>query len=621
MRSSRLKPELLPALGAAVLATAIGIWTLQLWKTTLQVPILSNPGDELFNLLMIKDVIQHGWDLTNPSLGVPLGQEVYDFPALSGDSLYMVMIKALGVISSNPAVVINLFYLMGFPLIALTTFGVLRLLGISAGVAIVCAVLYAVLPFRFESSEQHVFLSSYFTVPISCYLVLAMLKGYELFAPDHRRRGWRAYVTWHSAAIVALCLVLGSADSYFALFTVALTVPAAILAFLGTRRPRPLLSGLLVASLIFGAAALNELPTVIYDAQHGPNTQASTRLPQESDIYGLSLANMVLPIEGNRIPLLANLANRYNSTVIVPKSSPGSEPTFTNLGLVGTFGLLWLLVVLGISCVRRERSTPTDHRGAQAAVGAGMAFLIGTVGGLATLFAYIVTPQFHAPARICLFIAFFAMFGAALALDQLRNRIATQRRGRGAFGALLIAVLVLGVLYQTSPGMVPPYALQNTTYRNQRQFTQAIESQVPGDASIFQMPYVPFPLGGGPGEILAYEDLYGYIFSNRLRWSGGAMEGRPTNWVPAFLNQPLPQVLAGVSALGFQGIYVDRDGYADHGGALLPALREALGVTPLMGEEGRLAFFNMASYNRRFRESHTPTEIARIATAALHGQS
>jgi hypothetical protein len=621
IRAGSLKTELLPALGAALLATAIGVWALQLWKTTLHIPILVSPGDTLFNLIMIKDVIQHGWDLTNPSLGAPIGQEVFDYPALSGDSFYLVIIKALGIFSSNPAMVLNIFYLLCFPLIALTSFGVMRKLGISTYPALVCSVLYAVLPFRFDSGEQHVFVSAYFTVPVSCFLVLAMFRGSEIFVRDGRRAGLRGYMTWRSAGLVAVCLVIGSADNYFALFTVALMVPAAILAFLATHRPRPLLGAALAASIIIAAVALNGLPTIIYDAQHGSDTVATTRLPYESSLYGLSLASMVMPIEDNRISLLANLTERYDKTAIIPKSTPGSEATFTSLGLAGTLGLLWLLTVLSIHCVRRGGAKPSDLRGVHAALGASMAFLIGTVGGLATIFAYIVTPQLHAPGRIYLFIAFFAMFGAALGLDRLRSRIVTRPRGQGAFITILAILLLVGVLYQTSPAMIPDYSAGTAYYNVWHTFVQGIESQVPGNGSIFEIPYVPFPQGVDPGKVAAYENLWGYIFSNRLRWSGGAMEGRPANWVPAFLDKPLPQILAGVSALGFQGIYVDTAGLPEEGAQILPALTRALGVAPLKSAEGRFLFFDMSTYNQRFRQQHSTAQIHSIAAAALNSQS
>jgi hypothetical protein len=377
LRSRSLEENLLAALLAGALATVIGAWALQLWKASLRVPFQVGVGDELFNLVSIKDVLTHGWDLTNPNLGAPFGQELYDFPAFSGDTLYLLMVKALGILSRSPAVVTNLFFMLNFPLIAASAFWVLRRLGVSLGSAVVCATLYAVLPWRLQSYEIHIFLSAYFIVPICCYVIIAVFGGSELFARNRRLGGLRAYLTARSAAVFMLFVVIGSADNYFALFTVGLMIPAAILTFLATRRLRPLVCALAAGLIILAAVAFNGLPTIIYHLQHGNDTIATSRTPEESDRWGLALANLVLPVEGSRIPGLASLAHSYYSTVLTP--APG-ESDWTNLGLVGTLGLIWLTVAVGRRCLGARRDDIVERRGVYAAFGAGIAFLIGTVG-------------------------------------------------------------------------------------------------------------------------------------------------------------------------------------------------------------------------------------------------
>ncbi len=612
----RRRAELLAALGAAVLASAVGIWVLQLWKANLSAPFVVG-GDSNIQLLDIKDIVTHGWDFTNPNLGAPFGQELYDYPSTSGDNLNLAIIKVLGIASANPALLLNILFLSGFPLIAAVAYGVLRRLRISMGVAVVCAALYAVLPFRFGSTENHVFLASYFLVPVCCLLILAVLDGRELFVRGSGRSGPRAYLTRRSAAVVALCVVLSESGNYYALFTVALTVPAAILTFLAIRRPRPLLGGFAAVSIMLGMVAVNGLPTLIYSAEHGRDTVPGRRLPQETEWWGLSAATLVLPIEENRIAPLAELTRRYSSTTVAPASGPTSEPSWTNLGFVGTLGLLWLMVALAVRSIGGAGAKRTDPRASHAGLAAGMAFLIGTVGGLGTIFAYVVSPQIHAPGRIAVFIAFFALFGAALGLDRLRRRLGGGRGGRAAFAAVLVGVLLVGVLSQTSPAMVPEYAVASAHWESEGAAVRAIEARLPRDASIFQIPYVPFPEGSPPGRIGEDEDLMASLHSNGLRWTGGAMQGRSTNWVPAFLERSLPQILEGVSAVGFEGLWVNTAGLP-HGAAGLLELRRALGVAPLTSGEGRFAFFGMAAYNRRFRAGHSAAQIAGIAAAALH---
>lgn len=622
LRWHRLRAEW-PALLSAALASAIGCWVLQIWNASIDIPLTVSPGDQLFNLVLVKDVLQHGWDLTNPNLGAPLGQQLYDYPALSGDSFFMAIIKALGLFSTNPAVVVNVFYLSSFPLVAIVTYAVLRRLRLSRAVACVCSVSYAVLPFHFQSGEPHIFLSAYYTVPVSCYLMLEVLAGAELFTGDGRRPGLRAYLTWRSAAMAAVCLVLGACDTYFALFTAFLLLAMALVVLVANRRLRPFLCSLLASGLILGAAFATELPTVVYSFEHGVNRKPSVRLPVETNAFSLSLASLLMPLEDARIPALSRLAARYDAVTDIPLSTPGSEATYTNLGLIGALGLLCLGIALGVRCVFDRTPRASDARIVGAAFAAGLAFLVGTVGGIGTIFAFTVSAQLHSPSRIFLFIAFFATLAAGVALDDLRRRLGTGSVARAGFGALLAVLLAASVLYQTTPAMAPHYAAEAAEYESQREFTHTIEAQVPRGASIFQMPYRSFPGGKGRGRFVGYGELYGYLFSDTLRWSEGAMEGRSSDWVPALLRHPLRHVLMAISALGFQGVYVNLTAVGSEAVAnnLQSELSSALGVAPIVSGDGQLAFFNMGPYNQALRQQLPPAQLRALARSTLHGAS
>jgi hypothetical protein len=609
----RHRREIAAATAAALLATAFGFWVLRLWDANIEVPFLVGT-DATLNLAVIKDTITHGWFLTNPNLAAPFGQELYDFPAWNGDTFYMLIIKLLGIPFSNPAVVMNVYFLLGFPLIALTSFAVLRRLGISVGVAIVCAVLFTELPSHFYRGELHIFLGAYFMVPICCYLVLALLAGNELFGRGEKRRGLFRYLTWRTAGIALLCLVVGSSDTYFASFTVALMLGAALFSFLATRSRRALACGLAAAVIVLGGMGVNELPTLIYTAEHGKDTQVGQRVPAEGVAYSLSLANLVLPIEGHRIPAFAELAKKYQSTTVAPQG----EAAWDNLGLAGSLGLFGLILVLCARGLRGARDEVGDLRPIRAAVGAGMAFLIGTVGGLATLFAYIVSPQLRTPDRISIFIGFFAIFGVALGLDYVCRRWSRARNGRFAAAILLAAVLVLGVLDQTSPKMIPDYQTEIANYRADGAFVHEIETQVPPNAAIYQLPYEPFPEYHPVGRAETYDSLIGYLHSNNLRWTAGALVGRSTDWEGTAGQLPLASMLEEVSAAGFSGVYIDTYALGEGATALPAQLRAALGVTPLVSPDGRLYFFNMNRYNQQLRSRRSATQLAQLARNALY---
>ena len=138
-----------PALACAV--TVIGglllpVLLLRLWDADLAVP-LSAAGDGPQTQMFAQGVIEAGWFLRNDRLGMPGGQELYDFPM--ADHLHFASIKVIGLAFPDAALAVNLFYLLTFPLVALTALYFLRQLGVGYPVAVVAALLYCCLPCHF----------------------------------------------------------------------------------------------------------------------------------------------------------------------------------------------------------------------------------------------------------------------------------------------------------------------------------------------------------------------------------------------------------------------------------------------------------------------------------------
>ena len=122
----------LEALLAAAVSLLCAAWVLRLWRADLTVPLRYAPVDDTkFYLMLVKGIIEHGWYLSNPSLGAPFGQQLYDYPQ-GADNLNLLIIRGLAVFSSDPALVVNLFLLTTFALTTVTCHLVLRALGVGA---------------------------------------------------------------------------------------------------------------------------------------------------------------------------------------------------------------------------------------------------------------------------------------------------------------------------------------------------------------------------------------------------------------------------------------------------------------------------------------------------------
>jgi hypothetical protein len=245
-----------------------------------------------------------------------------------------------------------------------------------------------------------------------------------------------------------------------------------------------------------------------------------------------------------------------------------------------------------------------------------MAFLIGTVGGISTVIALLVTPQLRAWNRISIFIAFFAFLAVAVALGALGRRLGTEPARFAAYGTVLAAVLVLGLWNQVTYAHTPPYELA-TAYELDRRFIREIEQRLPPDVAVFQLPYVPFPESRRVVDLYENDLLRGYLHSDDLRWSAGATKGRPEDWADDLVGLPTATVLDAAAAAGFAGLYIDRYGYADRAAALENEVRAGLGSEPIVSQYGRQSFFDLREHRARLAATHSPEELAALRRAVL----
>lgn len=623
----------------ALVSVLAAAWALHLWQAQLSIPLRYTPLDDTkFYLMLVQGIVEHGSYLTNSNLGAPFGQQLYDFPQ-GGDDLSLLLIRALALLSASTGVVVNLFFLCTFALAGFSSHLVLRSLGVGAGPAGVVSVLFSLLTYHFFRGESHLLLSAYYGVPLAAYLFLRLLGEDPLFArrtPGPLRdaprggagAGRRPGSTWLSRrtlATVAICAVVGSDNLYYATFAVVM-LGAATLVMLAVRRWRRALTGVGLASLVTVVAVANISPSLLYRARHGgdPLLERSAAFTETSDEgFSLRIADLLLPSPVSRIAPLRKLASEYDH-IIAPNYC---EACYATPGSVGTVGFVWLMLCALGTLVGAGGWFAARSLLRNASVGVLAALAVASVGGVASLIEVFVTPDIRAWNRISVFIAFLSLLAVALLLERLLAWLGRERRGRLLGQATLLAVLVFGVYDQTSDSFVPPYAATARQWRSDSRFVAAIERRLPRGASVFQLPYVPFPEGYPEtpvGDEVAtystkYQPLRGYLHSATLRWSYGAIKGTPADWSAGLAGQPLPYVLAAAATAGFDGLWVDPAGFEpDKAAAIRDGLRELLGERPLVSPLGDLWFFDLRPYQAQLERTSPPGQLERLRAATLH---
>jgi phosphoglycerol transferase len=608
----------------------------------------ASEGDTKFYLLLIKGILAHGSYQVNPSLGAPFGLQLYDFPQ-GGDNLSLLIVRALGLFSQNSAWVLNVFFMLTFALVAVTAFVALRLLSVSVGAAIVGACIFALLPYHFYRGESQVLLSAYYGVPLGALLFMRLWLAPGLFArrsgarDDATARPWPARMgSWLSATTlltIVCCLVVGSTGLYYAVFAILLLLSGGSLALLVGRGRFAFFSGVLAAALVALTLAANISPTLSYRAQHGANT-AIKRTTIEADQFGLRLSDLLLPVEAHRFGALSTVNQKY----IEATSTGYCEACYENLGVVGSIGFLWLgLIALvaiagivgagGVAGALWRRMGPMSiYR--PAALGVSLSFVLATIGGLSSLIAFFVTRDIRGWNRISLFIAFFSLLAAMLGLDaglrRLTARVASRASAIGAGATVCAVVLTLGIVDETSSFFVPKYEKDAKQWVSDATFVHEIEARMPTGAEIFQLPYVPFPEGYGatgtsvsapnPNYGTTYELARGPIHaSGRLRWSYGAMKGRPADWQAPLATQSLYLSLVAAAANGFDGLWVDPHGYSALARPrLAPMLERILGVYPLLSPAHDLMFFDLRPFAAQLGRLHPFAQLAALRAGTLY---
>jgi phosphoglycerol transferase len=569
---------------AAVLCVLILCVFYKIWRADLRVPFFYS-GDSLFYSMFVRTTLDNGSYWQNPAIGAPGGMELYDFPGL--DNSVAIQLVVFSLFTHNAMLVLNLFYLLTFPFVTLTSLYVLRQFNVSFVPAVFCSLLYSFLPYHFMRNETHFLFSAYYVVPVAILVVL-WVSAQELSVRS------RKFVI-----ALVICVVLGASGVYYPFFFCFLLLIAGAIGALKFHKLRPLGMALIFVAVTCGSIAANLSPSFIYKHKHG-DVGVVKRSAGESERYGLRISQMVLPVTSHRLGPLSEIKTVHNASTLVTENDTAS------LGLVGTVGFLGLLVQL---LSRKELLPNANGLFHDLSVLNIFAVLLGIIGGFALLFAVLVSSGIRSYNRISTYIAFFSLMAVGLALERVYRRTAKTAVSQSIFCGVMAIALLAGFLDQTIPGYVPDYRGTKAEFSSDAEFVQRLESTVPPGSMIFQLPYIPFPEDGGLVKMRDYDHFRGYLHSRNLRWSYGTIKNRPADRAQQMVaTLPAEKFVQALAFRGFSGIYLDRHGYEDGGAAKEAELSNVLQTKPLVSPNGRLVFFNLTDYNARLRGQISESE-------------
>jgi phosphoglycerol transferase len=248
---------------------------------------------------------------------------------------------------------------------------------------------------------------------------------------------------------------------------------------------------------------------------------------------------------------------------------------------VGGLGLLALVIVsVGRGMRGRIERIPSETWWVL------LAYLLGSVGGLALLFGVFGFSWLRASSRYSVVI---------LCAVLLWNGRTFRFPRRPVLGAALWIALAAFTVRESYDAWAPVRHTPAAKVEADRSFAAELEGQLPRGSAVFQLPVVGFPEVGPTHAMLDYDPFRAYFWSKSLRFSYGAHRGREReNWQAACARKPVQDMIRELADKGFAAILVQRPGFADRGRAVEAALA-SVGLNRIAGSVGE----DMVAYRLR----------------------
>jgi putative flippase GtrA len=547
---------------------------LGLWHRDLSVPFVYAGSDDVWQLILTKALKDNGWILDNPFLGAPDIAHWHSNAAAQTSALHSVLMLALSYFIDDAVKLQQIYYILNFALISVTSYLACRLLGIARFAAASIAILFSFGSYRF-AWISYAFLANFLAIPLALVPIFWILTGeFGKFFPTEQplHRGINNLLRSGKFRISLVCVLLVTlSDGYYA-FSILLLLgfAAAMRAVYGDiMTPARLLAPVLLIVTLISVALVLSLPISTYQHAHPeefyPDGKADPTLfkhPFEAEVYSTSLKLLVAPSPEHPIKNLGQLGQRMVDNANAASKIPTGLSV--SLGAIGSVLLLAYLTILAMLVL--HQASPNSRKTKfpdflnsnpifwTAVILSVFIFLCSTSGGIGALTAFIY-PTIRAYDRFPLFLIFCLFLGAgAIATALLRNT----SRFKCSIAAGITLALTLAGLYDQVPANAGKFKNQDK-FLAERSFIHHIEDILPAGAMVYQYPHSQYLSNSKYYGCGSFSHLRLYLHSTDLRWSNGASKNSPVeNWHERVAGLPIANLISEVEAAGFQGLVIDR---------------------------------------------------------------
>lgn len=579
--SSKIKEKFLDKVSiyfiAIILSIIIMIITMELWNADIRVPF-TYEGDGLSVATLFKGFIDNNSMVANKFIGYPSYYSILETPM--SDWLHILIARFITLFTNEYGLALNIFYLLTFPLTTITALTVLLKIKISPLLSLIGSLLYTFIPYHFMRGENHLFLSAYYMVPLAIMLVIMIIIDEDMFFCFDKDRYRFKFLTIKTLGIFTLSILIASSGVYYAYFSCFFLVVVGIVSFFKFKNARKFFSSIIIISFIVFGCFLNLVPNIIYNINNNEKVSSVERSSIESEIYGLKISQLILPVTGHRIKYFEDKKDLYEQ-----RAPLVNENGTAALGIIGSLGFLLSIAYIYID---RNESFIKDIGLLNLS-----AVLLGTIGGFSTLVAFLLTDMIRSYNRISVFISFFSIIVVVYIFDSLYIKYKNKRNLIAIIGVIM---LLIGIYDETSPRYIPNYNEILSEHSNDSKFINVIESNVEAESKIFQLPYIPFPEEPSPFKMGYYDMLKPYLHSDKLYWSYGSTKGKENDlWLKEVSKKEPEELVRDLLSKGFSGVFIDSFGYENEEDLkkLIYEISNIVDNSPIYSDNNRYIFIKI----------------------------
>jgi len=205
---------------AGILSTGLVlIYLFRLWDMNPHVPFVY-AGDGLLSLMSFQNMKEAFWYLKSSHLGFPFSQDLHDFPAVA-DTTNLLFSRLLISLTGDIGLTFNIQYFFSYFSGFIGAYIGSRIIRLPPVHALCIGLIFAFLPFHYLHGANHLYLSSYWMIPIWLAVTIKELStpGWVLSLEKGDRFNLRECAFQkRTLLLLGLTLFSASAGFYFSVF-------------------------------------------------------------------------------------------------------------------------------------------------------------------------------------------------------------------------------------------------------------------------------------------------------------------------------------------------------------------------------------------------------------------